>query len=46
MKALGFNPSKDEVADLIYAVDDDGSGTIEFEEFITLMQAKMVNPAD
>lgn len=43
MRALGFNPTKDEVADLIYMVDDDGSGTIEFDEFLNLMQTKMVN---
>ena len=42
MRALGFNPTKDEVADLIYMVDDDGSGTIEFDEFLNLMQTKMV----
>ena len=42
MRALGFNPTKDEVAELIYFVDDDGSGTIEFDEFLKLMQTKMV----
>jgi len=33
MRALGFNPTREEVSELMYLVDDDGSGTIEFEEF-------------
>lgn len=42
MRALGFNPTKEEVSELMYLVDDDGSGTIEFEEFQKLMRNKIV----
>jgi centrin-1 len=42
MKALGFNPSKQDVIDMINDVDADGSGTIEYEEFLSMMQVKMV----
>ena len=42
MRALGFNPTREEVSELMYLVDDDGSGTIEFEEFQKLMRNKIV----
>ena len=42
MKALGFNPTKQDVIDMINDVDADGSGTIEYEEFLEMMQVKMV----
>ena len=38
LKSLGHNPSDLEVIDLIQKVDVDGSGTIEFPEFLTLMR--------
>ena len=34
---FGQNPTKDELMDLINEVDDDGSGQIEFPEFLALM---------
>ena len=43
MKALGFEASKPEVAKMIAEIDKDGSGTIDFEEFLDMMKKKMVN---
>ena len=37
---LGQNISEAELEDLIKEVDDDGSGQIEFDEFLTLMGMK------
>lgn len=42
MKALGFESRRDEVKLLIEQVDKDGSGMIEFEEFLVMMKKKMV----
>lgn len=42
MKALGFEASKPEVAKMIAEIDKDGSGTIDFEEFLDMMKKKMV----
>lgn len=42
MRSLGQNPSEAEVMDMISEVDDDGSGSIEFPEFCTLMCAEGV----
>ncbi len=41
MRSLGQNPSEEELADMIYQVDKDGSGTIDFNEFLSLMARKM-----
>jgi calmodulin len=41
MRALGQNPSETELNDMINEVDQDHSGSIEFEEFINLMEKKM-----
>ena len=38
MKALGFEASKPEVAKMIAEIDKDGSGTIDFEEFLDMMK--------
>merc|ERR1712243_362396 len=32
MRAMGFRPSEEELADLLHEVDEDGSGEIEFGE--------------
>ena len=40
-RALGFEPKKEEVKKMIADIDKDGSGTIDFEEFLTMMTAKM-----
>ena len=42
MRALGFNPTKEEVEEIMEEIDDDNSNTIEFEEFLHLMEQKMV----
>jgi hypothetical protein len=39
--ALGFEPKKEEVKKMIADIDKDGNGTIDFEEFLQMMTAKM-----
>lgn len=41
--ALGQHPSEEEVQNMISEVDEDGSGEIDFEEFLKLMAAKQAN---
>ena len=41
MRNLGQNPSKDELEEMVNSVDDDGTGSIEFPEFLLLMSRKM-----
>jgi Ca2+-binding EF-hand superfamily protein len=41
MRALGFEPSKEEIQKLITQIDKDGSGTVNFAEFLTMMTTKM-----
>lgn len=43
MKALGFEPRKEELAKMIKDVDDDGSGSVEFPEFLEMMTHKILN---
>ena len=38
MRALGKNPTEEELLGLVMEVDIDGNGTIEFGEFIDLMK--------
>ena len=42
MRALGFEPKKEEIKKMIADIDKDGSGTIDFDEFLMMMTAKMV----
>ena len=42
MRALGFEPKKEEIKKMISDIDTDGSGTIDFQEFLEMMTAKMV----
>lgn len=42
MRALGFEPKKEEIKKMISDIDKDGPGTIDFNEFLELMTAKMV----
>merc|ERR1712224_1128057 len=41
MRSLGQNPSESELQDMINEVDADGSGAIDFPEFLNLMAKKM-----
>ena len=41
MRALGFEPKKEEVRRLLQDMDRDGSGTIEFAEFMEAMAEKI-----
>ena len=41
MKELGAHPSQKELDQMIGEVDDDGSGSIEFPEFLTMFIKKM-----
>ena len=36
-KMLGFTPTKDELDEIIEVVDQDGSGEIDFDEFLIMM---------
>lgn len=42
MKAIGFAPSKEELKKMMDAMDADGSGTIEYQEFLNLIRKKML----
>lgn len=41
MRALGFEPKKEEIKKMISDIDNDGDGTISFQEFLQLMTTKM-----
>merc|ERR1712115_346292 len=41
MRALGFEPKKEEIKKMISDIDTDGSGNIDFQEFLEMMTAKM-----
>lgn len=41
LRALGFEPRKEEVKRMIASVDKTGSGKIDFNEFLELLLAKM-----
>merc|ERR1711910_33993 len=40
LRAMGQNPTEDELLNLVLEVDIDGNGTIEFEGFLTMMKKK------
>lgn len=42
MRALGFEPTKDEVMKAIAEADHEGKGTIDYNEFQEMMQNKIV----
>ena len=41
MRALGFEPKREEIKKMIADVDKDNSGVIDFPEFLTMMARKM-----
>ncbi|KYQ99709.1 calmodulin [Tieghemostelium lacteum] len=41
MRSLGQNPTEAEIHDMINEVDQNGNGTIDFNEFIRMMSRKM-----
>jgi calcium-binding protein CML len=38
---LGQNPSEEEMQEMIREVDSNGNGTVEFNEFLALMEKKL-----
>lgn len=40
MRAMGQNPTEDELNSMVMEVDLDGNGTIEFPEFLEMMKQK------
>ncbi len=38
---MGFEPKKEEIKKLIADADKDGNGTIDFDDFLTMMTSKM-----
>lgn len=46
MKNLGHNLKPEQLAECIEAVDGDGSGTVDFEEFLALMAKKTKEAED
>ena len=43
MRALGFEPKKEEIKKMIADIDKDGSGTIDFDEFLQVHSSKQSN---
>ena len=41
MKSLGLQASQEELQEMMTEADEDGSGSIEFEEFLSMMKRKM-----
>lgn len=41
MRALGFEPKKEEIKKMIADIDKEGSGTIDFDDFLSIMTLKM-----
>lgn len=40
-RALGFEPKKEEIKKLIAEADKEGNGTIDFDDFLSMMTSKM-----
>ncbi|ELU14232.1 hypothetical protein CAPTEDRAFT_100820, partial [Capitella teleta] len=41
MRSLGQTPTEAELQDMINEFDEDGNGSVEFDEFLTMMSKKM-----
>ena len=46
MRSIGQNPTEAELQDMINEVDADGNGTIDFPEFLTMMESKKKDTDD
>ena len=40
MRAMGQNPTEEELNTLVMEIDVDGNGIIDFEEFVAMMKMK------
>ena len=40
MRSIGQNPTEDEILELVMESDLNGDGTIDFQEFLTMMKKK------
>ena len=45
LRMLGQNPSEEELQEMVDEVDEDGSGTIDFEEFTEMMTKQLAEEA-
>merc|ERR1712139_568359 len=43
MRALGFEPKQEEIDKMVRDVDDDGSGSVDYPEFLDMMAHKILN---
>merc|ERR1712137_1031177 len=43
MRALGFEPKQEEIDKMVRDVDDDGSGSVDYPEFLEMMAHKLLN---
>lgn len=43
MRALGFEPKKEEITKMISEVDKEGTGKMNFNDFLTVITHKMVS---
>merc|ERR1719240_367351 len=41
MRALGFEPTGQEAADMLAKTDEDGNGTVQFTEFVDLVSGRL-----
>ena len=41
MRSLGQNPKEEELSDMIKDINEDGNGTVDFEEFLVMMRNKL-----
>jgi len=46
MESLGYKPTSKELQDMMHEVDIDNNGTIEFDEFVELMQRRVGGSSD